>query len=172
MRSAFKIARIAALLTIALAGALPAAAQQPPAGKVKAKYGAWSMVCDTPPGASSEQCAIMQNVVAEDQPEVGLSVVVLRTADNKAEILRVLAPLGVLLPNGLGLNVDGKDIGRAYFVRCFQDGCYAEVILEDKLLDTLKTGKSATFIVFQTPEQGIGIPVNLDGFAEGFEKLP
>ena len=83
---------------------------------------------------------MMQNVVAEDRPEIGLSVVVLRTADNKAEILRVLAPLGVLLPNGLGLNVDGKDIGRAYFVRCFQDGCYAEVILEKQLLDTLKTG--------------------------------
>ena len=76
---------------------------------------------------------MMQNVVAEDRPEIGLSVVVLRTADNKAEILRVLAPLGVLLPNGLGLNVDGKDIGRAYFVRCFQDGCYAEVILEKQL---------------------------------------
>ena len=84
---------------------------------------------------------MMQNVVAEDRPEIGLSVVVLRTADNKAEILRVLAPLGVLLPNGLGLNVDGKDIGRAYFVRCFQDGCYAEVILEKHLLDTLKTGR-------------------------------
>ncbi len=82
---------------------------------------------------------MMQNVVAEDRPEIGLSVVVLRTADNKAEILRVLAPLGVLLPNGLGLNVDGKDIGRAYFVRCFQDGCYAEVILEKQLLDTLKS---------------------------------
>ena len=165
--------RLAALLCILLAGLYPAAAQQQPSsGKVKAKYGAWSMVCDTPPGASSEQCAMMQNVVAADQPEVGLSVVVLRTADNKAEILRVLAPLGVLLPNGLGLNVDGKDIGRAYFVRCFQDGCYAEVILEDKLLNTLKNGKSATFIVFQTPEQGIGIPVDLNGFEEGFAALP
>jgi invasion protein IalB len=97
---------------------------------------------------------------------------VLRTADNKAEILRVLAPLGVLLPNGLGLNVDGKDIGRAYFVRCFQDGCYAEVILEKPLLDTLKSGTSATFIVFQTPEEGIGIPVDLKGFADGFAALP
>ncbi|WP_204350673.1 invasion associated locus B family protein, partial [Klebsiella variicola] len=89
----------------------------------KSTHGAWSIICDTPAGATSEQCVMMQNVVAEDRPEMGLSVVVLRTADNKAEILRVLAPLGVLLPNGLGLNVDGKDIGRAYFVRCFQDGC-------------------------------------------------
>lgn len=141
-------------------------------GKVRGKYGGWAIICNTPPGAKSEQCALIQNVVAEDRPEVGLSVVVLHTADNKATILRVLAPLGVLLPNGLGLNVDGKDIGRAYFVRCFQDGCYAEVILDSKLLETMKTGTSATFIVFQTPEEGIGIPVDLKGFAEGFDALP
>lgn len=148
------------------------AQQGQPAGKVKSTHGAWSILCDTPPGASAEQCAMMQNVVAENRPEMGLSVVVLRTADNKAEILRVLAPLGVLLPNGLGLNVDGKDIGRAYFVRCFSDGCYAEVILEKPLVDTLSTGKAATFIVFQTPEEGIGIPVDLNGFADGFAALP
>lgn len=151
---------------------VPASAQQQPSGNVRATYGAWSIICDKPAGASSEQCAMMQNVVAEDRQQMGLSVVVLRTADKKAEILRVLAPLGVLLPNGLGLNVDGKDIGRAYFVRCFADGCYAEVILEKPLVETLSTGKAATFIVFQTPEEGIGIPVDLKGFAEGFAALP
>ncbi len=141
-------------------------------GTVKSSHGAWSMVCETPPGASSEQCALMQNVVAQDRSEVGLSVVILRTADGKSEIMRVLAPLGVLLPNGLGLNVDGKDIGRAYFVRCFQDGCYAEVILEGQLLEDLKKGTTATFIVFQTPEEGIGIPVDLSGFSDGYVKIP
>ncbi|MBO6899896.1 MAG: invasion associated locus B family protein [Rhizobiaceae bacterium] len=164
-------ATLGALTAVLLLSApLPVAAQQ--SGTVRSTHGAWSIICDTPPGSSSEQCAMMQNVIAEDRPEVGLSVVVLRTADNKAEILRVLAPLGVLLPNGLGLNVDGQDIGRAYFVRCFQDGCYAEVILETQLLETLKTGAAATFIVFQTPEEGIGIPVDLTGFGEGFDALP
>jgi invasion protein IalB len=166
-----KVILLAAVSGVGLSGIGQANAAQP-SGKVRSTHGAWSIICDTPAGATSEQCVMMQNVVAEDRPEMGLSVVVLRTADNKAEILRVLAPLGVLLPNGLGLNVDGKDIGRAYFVRCFQDGCYAEVILEKPLLDTLKTGTSATFIVFQTPEEGIGIPVELKGFADGFATLP
>jgi invasion protein IalB len=167
----FRSSATAVLLAAAIALVFPAHAQQQ-TGTVKSTHGAWSIICDTPAGATAEQCAMMQNVVAEDRPEIGLSVVVLRTADNKAEILRVLAPLGVLLPNGLGLNVDGKDIGRAYFVRCFADGCYAEVILEKPLLDTLKTGKAATFIVFQTPEEGVGIPVDLNGFGPGFEALP
>jgi invasion protein IalB len=167
---AFAAAALAAVLLMAAGMPLPVSAQQ--AGTVKSTHGAWSILCDTPAGAASEQCVLIQNVVAEDRPEVGLSVVIMRTADQRARILRVLAPLGVLLPNGLGLYVDGKDIGRAYFVRCFQDGCYAEVILEDSLLETLKKGTSATFIVFQTPEEGIGIPVELNGFEEGFTALP
>ena len=165
--------RIHHLLVLALLSSLlVGAAFAQTGGKATSKHGAWSIICDVPAGASTEQCALMQNVVAEDRPEVGLSVVVLKTADNKARILRVLAPLGVILPNGLGLNIDGKDLGRAYFVRCMSDGCYAEVILKDELLNTMKTGSSATFIIFASPEEGIGIPVDLTGFKDGYDKLP
>ncbi|MBB5538673.1 invasion associated locus B family protein [Rhizobium herbae] len=162
----------ATLLSYTAAAQQPGAQQPGTPGTVKSNHGAWSIVCDQPAGASAEQCALMQNVIAEDRPEVGLSVVVLKTADRKAKILRVLAPLGVLLPNGLGLNVDGKDIGRAYFVRCFSDGCYAEVVLEEELLKTFRSGATATFIVFQSPEEGIGIPVDLKGFGDGYDALP
>ncbi|MFD1252934.1 invasion associated locus B family protein [Devosia equisanguinis] len=148
--------------------AVPALGQ----GTVRAEHGDWQMSCDTPPGASSEQCAIIQNVLAEDQPNVGLSVIVLRTADREARLLRVLAPLGVLLPNGLGLNVDGNDMGRVAFVRCLPNGCIAEVELDDDLIKVLSEGTTAIFVVFKTPEEGVGIPVSLDGFAEGFAALP
>ncbi len=167
MRTAFH-----AICTTVLLLSVSSVQAQTSDGKDLKKHGAWSIVCDTPAGASSEQCALMQNVVAEDRPEVGLSVVVLKTADGKARILRVLAPLGVILPNGLGLNIDGKDLGRAQFVRCVSDGCYAEVILKDDLLNTMSSGKSATFIIFSTPEEGIGIPVDLAGFEKGFAALP
>jgi invasion protein IalB len=160
---------LAALLGLGLCALpLPALAQ----GVVKAQYGDWQMSCDTPPGASFEQCAIIQNVTAEDQPNVGLSVIVLKTADRQARLLRVLAPLGVLLPNGLGLNIDGTDMGRVAFVRCLPNGCVAEVIMDDALLAKLSTGSTAIFVVFRTPEEGIGIPVSLNGFADGFAQLP
>ena len=171
MRSRFAKSVAGATCAIALAAlALPANAQQN--GQVRATHGSWYIICDTPAGASAEQCIMMQNVVAEDRADLGLSVVILKTADRKAEIMRVLAPLGVLLPTGLGLYIDKKDNGRAYFKQCFSDGCYAEVILEQQLIDTLKSGKEATFIVFATPEEGIGIPVDLAGFSEAFDALP
>ncbi len=153
---------------LALTGSPAALAQ----GVVKAQFGDWQMSCDTPPGASFEQCALIQNVTAEDQPNVGLSVIVLKTADKQARLLRVLAPLGVLLPNGLGLNIDGQDIGRVAFVRCLPNGCVAEVVLDDELIGKLSAGQSALFVVFRTPEEGVGIPVSLNGFGDGFTQLP
>jgi invasion protein IalB len=164
--------RFAAVLGVAFAGSMMLAGAGLAQGVVKAQYGDWQMSCDTPPGASFEQCAIIQNVTAEDQPNVGLSVIVLKTADRKARLLRVLAPLGVLLPNGLGLNIDGADIGRVAFVRCLPNGCVAEVVLDEELLSKLSTGSNAIFVVFKTPEEGIGIPVSLNGFADGFGQLP
>jgi invasion protein IalB len=141
-------------------------------GVVKGKYGDWEMRCETPPGAAHEQCALMQSVAAEDKPNVNLVVIVLKTADGKSRLLRVIAPLGVLLPSGLGLKIDKTDIGRAGFVRCLPSGCIAEVVMEDKLLEQLSTGTTATFIIFQTPEEGVGIPLTLKGFKDGFAKLP
>jgi invasion protein IalB len=139
---------------------------------VRSTHGDWQVRCDTPAGAQSEQCVLMQFVTAEDRENVGLTVIVLKTADKQSRIMRVLAPLGVLLPSGLGLRIDDNDMGRAGFVRCLPNGCVAEVILEDQLLSQLQNGATATFIIFQTPEEGIGIPISLDGFGPGYAALP
>jgi len=146
----------------------PVAAQ----GAPKGKFGDWEMRCETPAGASREQCAIIQSVAADDKPNVNLVVIVLRTADGKSRLLRVIAPLGVLLPAGLGLKIDETDVGRAGFVRCLPSGCVAEVVMDDKLVEQMAAGQSATFIIFNTPEEGIGIPLALAGFKDGFGKLP
>lgn len=166
-RRAVRPFAVSALALMATA-AVPVLAQ----GVVKQKFGDWEMRCETPPGAQKEQCALIQSVAAEDRPNVNLVVIVLKTADGKSRLLRVVAPLGVLLPSGLGLKVDQTDVGRAGFVRCLPTGCIAEVMMEDKLIDQLRNGTTATFIIFQTPEEGIGIPLTLAGFKDGFEKLP
>lgn len=162
----------AGLLAVTLAGLafFPAAAQAQ--GVVRSVHQDWQIRCDTPPGAQSEQCALMQSVVAEDRANMGISVIVLRIADNKSLLLRVIAPLGVLLTNGLGLVIDKNNVGNTGFVRCLPLGCVAEVILDDNLIRLLRNGQVATFSIFQSPEEGIGFPISLRGFGEGFDKLP
>ena len=158
-----------AILTAFLAAwSGPATAQ----GAVRSVHGDWQIRCDTPPGAQGEQCALMQSVTAEDRPNVGLTVIVLKTSDQKSRLMRVVAPLGVLLPSGLGLKIDNSDVGRAGFVRCLPNGCVAEVVMDDELIGKMRNGQTSTFIIFQTPEEGIGFPMSLKGFGEGFDKLP
>jgi invasion protein IalB len=162
----YRLTLLASALLVAIC--LPARAQ----GVVKSVHGDWQIRCDTPPGAKNEQCALIQSVTADDRPNVGLTIIILKTADQKGRLMRVLAPLGVLLPSGLGLKVDGADIGRVGFVRCLPNGCVADVVMDEKLTGQLKNGKDAVFIIFQTPEEGIGIPVSLNGFSQGYDKLP
>jgi invasion protein IalB len=154
---------------LAAAGLADRAAAQ---GAVRSVHNDWQVRCDTPAGAQSEQCALIQSVTAEDRANVGLTVIVLKTADQKSRLMRVVAPLGVLLPSGLGLKIDNVDVGRAGFVRCLPNGCVAEVIMDDNLIKQLRAGQTATFIIFQTPEEGIGFPMALKGFGEGYDKLP
>jgi invasion protein IalB len=159
---------LAALVACLLGSTVAASAQ----GAIRSAHGDWQIRCETPPGAQSEQCALFQSVVAEDRASVGITVLVLKTADQKTRLMRVQAPLGVLLPAGLGLKVDNVDVGRAGFVKCLPRGCYAEVVMDDKLMGQLRVGQTATFFIFQTPEEGIGFPLSLKGFGEGYDQLP
>ena len=158
---------LAALFAASLA-ASPALAQR----TAKARYGEWEMRCETPPGAAREQCYLSQSISPEERPNITLVVIVLKTADGKSRLLRVIAPLGVQLSKGLGLKIDDGEIGHAPFARCLPNGCFAEVDMDDKLIDQLSAGKTATLIIFQIPEEGVGIPMPLAGFREGFDKLP
>lgn len=134
-------------------------------------FEAWQIQCETPAGSQVELCALVQNVAAVDRPNVELRVTIVRTLDGGAHILRVAAPLGVLLDGGLGLRIDDTDIGTADFARCLPSGCYVEMIMEQGLIDTFAAGTTAWFVIFQTPDEGIGIPIELAGFTAGFAAL-
>jgi invasion protein IalB len=172
-------AGIALCLMLGLAGSAGAQGASPeaapvatgPGSIVKGTHGAWQVSCRTPPGAKEEKCALVQSVTAEDRPNVGLTVVFYKAVGEDKKLLRVVVPLGVLLPTGLGLKIDGQDVGNAPFLKCGKRGCVAEVVLQDEVIAKMKTGQTAMFIIFDTPEAGIGIPVALLGFGDALANL-
>jgi invasion protein IalB len=64
-----------------------------------------------------------------------------------------------------------RSANRVHAARLGYNGCVAEVVM-DKLLGQLRTAKTATFIIFETPEEGIGFPLSLNGIGDGYDKLP
>lgn len=168
-------ARILGFASAALCAAIvvssAAQAQRPIDGDIVAQHGDWQVVCKPPPpGSRNKVCALVQSVTAQDRNNVGLTVY-FQKFTNGTRVLRVFAPLGILLPPGLGLKIDGKDVGNAPFLRCHTFACYAQVVVKDGLAKQLSKGKTAIFVIFQTEEAGIGIPISLAGFAKGLAAL-
>lgn len=161
--------------TALMAWPLASAAQTPDGsrfqGTVRAQNGDWQTVCKPPPpGSNREICALVQSVTAEDRNNVGLTVY-FQQFSNGVRVLRVFAPIGILLPPGLGLKIDGQDVGHAPFLRCHTFACYAQVVVQDDLVAKLSAGQTAIFIIFQTEEAGIGIPISLAGFTKAVATL-
>ena len=151
---------------------MSAASQVSAQTKAKKSFGDWQIDCGKPPGARNQRCAMLQSVIDEERTNVGLRVIFLLTSKGE-KVMRVVAPLGVLLPFGLGLRIDKEPIGDKPlpFIRCRPMGCISEIILKDALLEKFKTGTTALFIIVETKEEGRAIPVSLKGFTKGFEYL-
>ena len=140
-------------------------------GELKAEFGDWKIHCDTPLGAKNEQCSMIQRLTSEERPNVSIQVILIKTADNGNYLMRILTPNGVIIPTGIGLQIDENDAGRIGFIKCLLEGCVAEVIMSNDLIHDFSNGGTATFILFLTPEEGIGIPIKLEGFSEGLNAL-
>jgi invasion protein IalB len=164
---------LAACLFAACAAGLGAAqAQEIGSGQVKAIYGAWKLKCAQLAGAKKEKCALVQDLKLEDRPNMFMTVLLMRAfEDQNKKILRIVAPLDVVLPAGLGLRVDGKDVGNVKFLKCRKFGCLAEVIVDDQLIGKFTSGQTASFIVFPTPDSGVGFPAPLAGLSDGLKGL-
>ena len=100
-----------------------------------------------------------------------LVVIVLNTADRKTRLMRVIAPLGVLLP-GVSLRIDNAEAGRLSFLQCIPNGCVGQLAMDQALIDKLKTGKTATLGIFQTPEEGVGVQAPLAGSRKPTNNCP
>ncbi len=172
---ALTAALVAALTVFAPAIAAAQSSGDTPApgsgqAQVRSQHGDWQKVCKRPTGAPRDICALVQDVTSESNPNVGLSVHLQSTVTGE-KVLRVFAPLGILLPPGLGLQIDEDKVGHAPFVRCHAVGCYAQVTLTPDLLARFRAGQTAWFIVFQSKEAGIGIPISLEGLPTALSAL-
>ena len=160
---------LCAFLTVGpIAGGAEAAPAQ---GHIKEKFGAWSYRCDKQPGETTEQCALTQQINAEDRGNSTIGVIIMRPKGSKVGIFRVIAPLNVFLINGVSLKIDQTDIGRNAFFRCFPSGCLADAAIDDKLLEQLTQGKIATLVTYITPYDGLRHQVKLEGLREGYDRL-
>ncbi|VAW02668.1 hypothetical protein MNBD_ALPHA08-1788 [hydrothermal vent metagenome] len=167
-------------------GRAPVQRQRPPQAapaEVIATEGKWIVQCDAPiPGAKDaakkpRECGLLQTAVHKTNKQLGLTLILRQAKQGKqtTTMMQILAPVGVYLPTGVALEVDGKAAGRVPFSRCGPRFCVAFAQMRKETLATLQKGKKGKFLIYEAP--GVGIPIDLElaGFSTAFkilEKIP
>jgi invasion protein IalB len=153
------------------------AAAAPAAAATVATHGAWQIQCSAAPAsgdqAGKKACGMVQVTRSEKNPKVGLSLVIIkaRQGDKDVIMMRVMAPIGVYLPTGVALEVDGAAVGRVPFTRCRPQICEAMAEASPETLEKMKKGTAANFIVYEAPGLGVPMKISLEGFSAGLENL-
>jgi invasion protein IalB len=154
------------------AGGTPAAQQAAPMETV-ATNGAWQVQCGTAPAqdgtanpAAKKQCGMVQVTKSEKNEKIGLSLIIVkaRQGDKDVLMMRVMAPIGVYLPTGVALEIDGAAVGRVPFTRCRPQICEAFAEASADTLAKMRKGTTANFIIYEAPGLGIPMKISLKGF--------
>lgn len=132
---------------------------------LRANHGDWEVLCDT--GNACLMTQIHRN--EEGSPDVIFKVSKPRatsptTGQPLPALAEIFVPLGVFLPEGLGLRIDQNEPIVAPFYSCVPLGCSVRAPLSDQIIDSLKRGSTATVIVAINPRNTIEIPLSLRGF--------
>lgn len=131
----------------------------------------WVKRCDTPPGALAKQCRLEQYVVDEVRPNISFLIMVFKTADGKNWIMRVIAPLGLMLPKGLRIALDDQTLEGTYpYMRCGIEGCIVD-LMDNDIFNLIRQARSMTLIVWLSVDDVIGVPIPMSDFSKAVESL-
>lgn len=141
-----------------------------------ATHGAWAVQCTAIPGAkdNAKTCGMIQNVKNDKNENIAISIVVSRIKrDGKsATFMRVLAPIGVYLPTGIPMEIDGTALAsRLTFSRCLPRMCEGFGEASPESLAKFKKGNKAIFYLYDRPGNSYPMAVSLEGFGNGLAEL-
>ncbi|MBF0460766.1 MAG: invasion associated locus B family protein [Magnetococcales bacterium] len=148
--------------------AKPSASTNPLHGKV---FGSWEIACEASPD-SQEKCYATQNQISVEKKVRVLKFSVGRLGAQGEWVAVAILPLGISIPGGVAFKVDDDPQVSMPLQQCTGDGCVAALLLDKKVLASIKAGK--VLHVGMMPAGGtktMEIPVNLDGLSAALAPL-
>jgi invasion protein IalB len=125
----------------------------------------WTKVCEKIEGSETEICYTTRDFVTDKGQRI-FAVAVYDAKGKKAQkTVRLLTPLGLLVPPGVRIAVDkGRPVGGRY-MSCLPHGCFAEASVKNSFVAALKKGttlnvsarnQAGTVVTFAIPAVGFG----------------
>jgi invasion protein IalB len=145
----------------------------------------WTKICNGEPESDGPVCYTTRDFVStEGQPLIAVGLYDIK-GQKDYKLVRILLPLGLLMPQGIRIAVDQDDPIPGKFSICLPNGCFAEVVVDPKAINSLTSGKVLTVgvqnqigreVAFVMPVTGLGKvlegdPIDPQALAEQQRKL-
>lgn len=138
-------------------------------------YGQWVVRCVTPAAAEGAEpttqiCEMSQELRQRETNQRVLAVSLQQRKEEGAS-LTIVAPFGLLLSEGVKIEVGEVKLLNAAFRTCLSAGCVAVADLAQADIDVLAAGETATVLMADTNNQELRINVSLTGFTAAWNRL-
>ena len=155
-----------------------AAAAQPAAAQVVQgeKSGDWTKGCfkasEGRPNAA-EQCFIFQRLFPKGSDRAAATVAVGRPGPDKPMLASLTVPLGVDLPAGITVWVEGdeKAVRRPPLLFCVRAGCEANMRMDEVMMTAFRQRLTAMLSFTMVNGRQVGLPISLRGFTHALTFL-
>ncbi|MEM7169572.1 MAG: invasion associated locus B family protein [Pseudomonadota bacterium] len=148
-----------------------AASQAAPQVLPPKSFGDWNLRCEVAPGATEEACFMFQDVINPNNGQPMLQVAVGLWPPDKTRGLVVTTPLGVTLPPGIVIGVDGQNRAEFPYIQCVPSACQATYRMDDALLQAFKAGNAGSVNLHDSRRRPVTVPFSLRGFTAGFAEV-
>ena len=157
---------VALIVAAALFAAEPAHAQSAPV----ATYGDWAKSCETG-GSGQKECFVFQNIKTKDGSRAMLNLTVVKLPQATQPVMVLTVPLGIFLPRGLSMSVDGAKPSRIQIQICSTSGCQSQFEIPDTVLKSFKGGLKGTVTMYDPSGKEVKVPFSLKGFTKALASL-
>jgi invasion protein IalB len=132
----------------------------------------WTKVCGKDERAKTEVCYTTRDFVTDKGQRIVAVAVYDAKGKKSQKTLRILTPLGLLVPPGIRITVDkGRPVPGRY-ATCLQHGCFAEAAVKDDFVAALKKGAMLNISARNPGGTVVTFVVPTDGFAKAFDGPP
>jgi len=160
----FIVLAIMAALTVFIAAAQPALAQQAPDGPPPA----WLVECSG--DGKTLDCRAVQQLVNRETRQLVVSVQVRPAPDGKSAAMIITLPLGLNLTEPVLVKVGNGAPERAPIQTCTTGGCFVTMTLTDKFIAAMRTGPDLKITAQDANKKPVEMSVPLLGFGIAFDK--
>jgi invasion protein IalB len=150
----------------------PPAPDQNPAVRDQA-FQDWRMRCVRPAANQPEQCASFVEIILPESNQRLMNFTVIVVPGQPTPVATLTMPLGLYLPAGLQIAVDGQNPLGAPLTTCVPEGCQVSLNLDPGILPRMQNGKALniTFVENTAERRALTINASLAGFSQALAAL-